>query len=243
MAPTREAQGPRAALVLRPAQDLRPPRRVRAGVLILHGGRAEGPEAPPALDPPALRMRPFARAVARATAHDDVLVAHVRYGHRGWNGHRAHPVADAHRALAELQELTGPVPVVLVGHSMGARAALRAASDPHVTGVVALAPWCPPGEPVAHLRGRTVCALHDEADRVTSAEDTWALLTRARAAGARVKGIRMPHGGHAMIRRAGHWHRLTAAITAALLGIAPFPSPLAGDDDWNGSPVTPDATR
>ncbi|WP_438949092.1 LLM class flavin-dependent oxidoreductase, partial [Streptomyces harbinensis] len=35
----------------------------------------------------------------------------------------------------------GPVPVVLVGHSMGGRAALRAAGHPAVTGVVALAPW------------------------------------------------------------------------------------------------------
>ncbi|MET9951741.1 alpha/beta fold hydrolase [Streptomyces sp. NPDC006339] len=241
MAPTRKARGARTAPALAPVHDRRPPRRARAAVLVLHGGRADALEAPPPLNLPALRMRPFARAIARATAHDDVLVAHVRYERRGWNGDHAHPVADTQRALAELRDLVGPVPVVLVGHSMGARAALRAAADPGVTGVVALAPWCPPAEPAAHLRGRTVCAFHDEADRITSAEDTWAYLTRAQSAGARVRGLRMPHGGHAMLRQARRWHRLTAETTAALLGVAPFPSALAERPVWNGSP--PRCTR
>ncbi|MEU2117004.1 alpha/beta hydrolase [Streptomyces sp. NPDC016459] len=215
----------------------RPLPGARAAVLVLHGGRADALETPPGLNLPALRMRPFATAIAHATAHDDVVVAHVRYRYRGWNGHHAHPVADTHRALAELRDLTGPVPVVLVGHSMGARAALRAAEDPHVTGVVTLAPWCPPTEPTAHLSGRTICALHDEADRVTSAKDTWSYLTRAQSAGARVMGLRMPHGGHTMIRHARHWHRVTAETTAALLGLAPLPSVLAERPSWDGSPA------
>ncbi|MFF7295802.1 alpha/beta fold hydrolase [Streptomyces sp. NPDC008265] len=212
-----------------------PPHGARAAVLLLHGGRADALEPPTRLNLPARRMRPFAAALVRATADDGVLVARVRYRHRGWNGPHAHPVADVHRALDELRALTGPVPVVLVGHSLGGRAALRAAGDPQVLGVVALAPWCPPGDPTEHLRGRTVVALHDEADRVTRAADTWACLTRAHAAGARVVGIRMPAGGHAMIRRAGLWHRITAGATAALLGTAPCPS-LTGDLGWTGSP-------
>ncbi|MFI0990813.1 alpha/beta fold hydrolase [Streptomyces exfoliatus] len=226
-----------------PVFDHRPLRQAQAAVLVLHGGRADALETPPSLNLPALRMRPFASAIARATAHDDVLVAHVRYRYRGWNGHHAHPVADTHRALAELRDLTGPVPVVLVGHSMGARAALRAAADPHVTAVVALAPWCPPGEPTAHLSGRTICALHDEADRVTSAQDTWSYLTRAQRAGARVTGLRMPHGGHTMIRHACHWHRITADTTAALLGLAPLPGLLANSSTWAGTPTVLKATR
>ncbi|MFB7170789.1 alpha/beta fold hydrolase [Streptomyces sp. NPDC056254] len=209
-------------------------RRTEAAVLLLHGGRADALQAPPRLNLPALRMRPFATAVTRATAHADVLVAHVRYRHRGWNGGHAHPVADTLRALDELRAAAGPVPVVLVGHSMGGRAALRAAEDPQVVGVVALAPWCPPDEPAAHLRARAVVALHDESDRVTRAADTWAYLTRAREAGARVHGVRMPRGGHAMIGGAGPWHRITAGAAAALLGLGPYPAGLAAPADPAG---------
>ncbi|WP_063898588.1 alpha/beta fold hydrolase [Streptomyces sp. IMTB 1903] len=221
----------RAALV--PASGHRLTLGATAAVLLLHGGRADALSPPPRLNLPALRMRPFATALTRATAHADVLVAHVRYRYRGWNGHHAHPVADARRALEELRALAGPVPVVLVGHSMGGRAALRAAEDPQVAGVVVLAPWCPPAEPAAHLRARAVVALHDEHDRVTRAADTWAYLARARAAEARVHAIRMPRGGHAMIGDAGLWHRITAGAAAALLGLAPFPDGpggLAGPD-------------
>ncbi|MFD7027273.1 alpha/beta fold hydrolase [Streptomyces sp. NPDC059917] len=204
------------------------PREAKAAVLLLHGGRADGPGPPPRINLPALRMRPFATALLRETFADDVLVAHVRYRHRGWNGTHAHPVADAVRALDELRAVAGPVPVVLVGHSMGGRAALRAAADPRVKGVVALAPWWPEAEPTAHLEGRTVVALHDEADRITSAADTWSCLTRARSAGARVQGIAMPRGGHAMLRDARRWHRLAAEAVSAALDDRPPPSGGAG---------------
>ncbi|MFI8829202.1 alpha/beta fold hydrolase [Streptomyces sp. NPDC053431] len=209
---------------LRPVLGQRPPERVAAAVLLLHGGQAEALQAPPLLNLPALRMQPFAGAIARATAPAEVLVARVRYRHRGWNGAEAHPVADTVRALGELRDLVGPVPVVLVGHSMGARAALRAAGEPEVKGVVALAPWCPPGEPVDHLRGRTVVALHDESDRITAAPETWSLLGRAEAAGAQVLSIRMSPGGHTMLRGAPLWHRTAAEATAALLGLGPLPT-------------------
>ncbi|MFD3441650.1 alpha/beta fold hydrolase [Streptomyces sp. NPDC058685] len=212
------------------------PPRAAAAVLLLHGGRADALGPPPTPNLPGLRMRPFASAISRNTALDDVLVAHVRYRHRGWNGHYAHPVADAQQALEELRALTGAVPVVLVGHSMGARAALRAAADPQVRGVIALAPWCPHDEPVAHLASRSIVALHDEADRVTHATDTWSHLTRAQNADAQVMGIRMPRGGHAMIRHAHLWHRVTAAATAALLGLTPLPADLARPSTWTGEP-------
>ncbi|GAA0290945.1 alpha/beta hydrolase [Streptomyces polychromogenes] len=194
-----------------------------AAILVLHGGRADSLAPPPLLNLPGLRMRLFARALNRDPLLEDVLIASVRYRLRGWNGHRADPVQDTGHALEELRRVAGPLPVVLVGHSMGARAALRAAADPHVRGVVALAPWCPPGEPVAHLADRTILALHDEADRITSATGTWNHLARAHAAGARVLGIRMPGGHHTMIRDAPLWHRLTTACAAAALNLAPPP--------------------
>ncbi|MER7758694.1 alpha/beta fold hydrolase [Streptomyces sp. NPDC097619] len=201
----------------------RAPRTPAAAVLLLHGGREHGVEPPPSvLNLPGLRMRPFERAVRRATAGRDVLLARVRYRHRGWNGRRADAAEDALRALEELRDSLGPVPVVLVGHSMGGRAALRAAGAPGVRGVVALAPWCPPEEPVEHLRGRRIIALHDPVDRVTHATDTWAFLDRARAVGAETTALRMDRGGHAMLRGAGDWHRLAAGAVTELLAL---PSP------------------
>lgn len=191
-----------------------------AAVLLLHGGRSEGLGPPPPVNLPALRMRPFATAVARALADREVLVAEVRYRHRGWNGARRDAALDAAAALVRLRERAGRIPVVLVGHSMGGRAALSAAGDPMVRGVVALAPWCPPGEPVGHLAGRAIHVLHDEADRITSAPESWDFVRRAREAGAEAVGIRMATGGHSMLRGATRWHRLTAEITSALLPLA-----------------------
>ncbi|WP_327135017.1 alpha/beta fold hydrolase [Streptomyces sp. NBC_01343] len=217
-------RGPTGALVLH-----RVPQDATAAVLLLHGGRAQGLEAPPRPNLPGLRMRPFARSISGSGAARGVVVAEVRYEHRGWNGNRADPVHDVWQALRELCCVAGPLPVVLVGHSMGGRAALRAAADPLVRAVVGLAPWCPPGEPVLHLGDTAVVLLHDEADRVTDARGSWDYVRRARARGARAAGIAMPYGGHAMLRRAPVWHRVARDTTLGLLGLAPLPETLFTD--------------
>ncbi|MFF7813866.1 alpha/beta fold hydrolase [Streptomyces roseolus] len=191
-----------------------------AAVLLLHGGRADGLGAPPLLNLPALRMRPFAEAVRRAARGRALLVAEGRYRYRGWNGDRADAARDAEAALGGLRGRFGEIPVVLVGHSMGGRAALAVAGDPAVRGVVALAPWCPPGEPVAHLAGRRVHLLHDETDRVTAARDSWEFVRRAREAGADATAVPMPTGGHTMLRGAGLWHRRATELALETLASA-----------------------
>ncbi|RKE17189.1 serine aminopeptidase domain-containing protein [Streptomyces sp. TLI_171] len=201
-----------------------------AAVLVLHGGREFGSAPPPALNLPGLRMRPFARAVERGalTAPGRSLaVGAVRYRCRGWNADRADAARDAEAALADLAEQLGPVPTVLIGHSMGGRAALRAAAHPCVRGVVALAPWCPRDEPTAHLSGRTVLMLHGDRDKVTAPGDTDLFALRAREHGARVAGYRVYGSGHTLLRRAGDWHRSTADLALALLGVGTLPDEVA----------------
>ncbi|QNE76344.1 alpha/beta fold hydrolase [Streptomyces finlayi] len=191
-----------------------------AAVLLLHGGREAGTGPPPfgPLNLPAVRMRPFRQAVTKATLPAGVLVRSVRYTCRGWNGPREDPLHDAVRALDALRHEAGDVPVVLVGHSMGGRAALRAAGHPLVRAVVGLAPWCPPEDPVEQLGDRDVVLLHGSHDRVTSPRSSRALVGRARGAGARTCLVTVEGGDHAMLRRAPLWHELTAALVTGLLG-------------------------
>lgn len=108
-------------------------------------------------------MKPVIRAIAAALRDDEVFLGEVRYRVRGWNGAGADPVHDVRRALEELAGLAGDAPVLLVGHSMGGRAALRAADMPQVRAVLVLAPWCPDGETVAHLRDKDVMVIHGTA--------------------------------------------------------------------------------
>ncbi|MFB7913548.1 alpha/beta hydrolase [Streptomyces sp. NPDC056061] len=203
-----------------------------AAVLLLHGGRETGlgPPPPGPLNLPGLRMLPFARVVAGAPGEelgDDVLVRSVRYSHQGWNGPREDPLHDATDALDALRDEAGEIPVVLLGHSMGARAALRAAGHPLVRGVVGLAPWCPADDPVAQLADRDVILVHSTRDRITSPRESQSFTVRARRAGARACLVAIRGSDHAMLRRAGSWHTLTARIVAGLLGMAPLPEEIA----------------
>lgn len=205
-----------------------PPAPTGAAVLVLHGGREHGRARARPWHPAALRMRPVLRAALAATDRRDVLLAEVRYRYRGWNA-TADPVADTARALDELRASAGELPVVLVGHSMGGRAALRAAADPSVHAVLALAPWCPPGEPVDHLAGTGVVVLHGDRDRVTDPGESAGYVRRARRAGARAGLVLVRGGDHAMLRRSGDWHRAIAAVVSQLLEPGQGLTGLAGE--------------
>ncbi|HEY1642298.1 MAG TPA: alpha/beta hydrolase [Streptosporangiaceae bacterium] len=187
-------------------------------MLVLHGGTSVStrPTSPAQLA--VLRMIPVAAAVGAALRGSDVVVRRHRFAVRGWNGPAASPAADLRRVLDELAGAAHPPAVVLIGHSMGARAALRVADHPLVTAVGGLAPWIPPDEPAVPLPGRQILLVHASADRVTSAADTWAYARQA-AESAAVTGIELRGGDHAMLRRGRLWHRLAAGFARLAVGL------------------------
>ncbi|HSK59399.1 MAG TPA: alpha/beta fold hydrolase [Actinomycetospora sp.] len=218
------------------------PNPVTGAVLVLHGGRPEGHEAADGLRLPYLRMVPFARAVAAAGARRGVATALLRYRYRGWNAPDLDPVQDARWALEDLRRRHGDVPVVLVGHSMGGRAALRVGADEGVVGVAGLAPWIERGEPWEHLAGQTVLVAHGDRDRMTSARASRWFAGRVATVSDRVAGVDVRGDGHAMLRRASAWHALVTGFALGALGLEPFTEPVAkamaaGDPDGLAVPL------
>lgn len=209
---------------LEPVLEVRPAvGEVTAVVLILHGGRANSFEPTKPSQLTAVRMRPFMKAISRASAKRGVAVWLLRYRVRGWNGDDRSPVADAQWAMAEIRRRHGEVPVVLVGHSMGGRTAFAIGGDPAVAGICALAPWCEKADPVEQLAGKTVLIAHGSADRVTIPKYSRRYADRAAAAGARVGYLLLKGEMHAMVFRWRTWHRIASGFALAMLGFEPMP--------------------
>jgi alpha-beta hydrolase superfamily lysophospholipase len=188
----------------------------RGVVLMLHGGKERSHQAVDSRSASWRRSAAMARAIAPEAEAMGAAVRVVRYRERGWNG--GAPVEDALWALDEVRRELGDLPVVLLGHSMGARTAVHVADDRRVRGVVALAPWFPPGEPVHALAGRTLVAAHGRSDKITSARATRAYVEQARAAGADATFVDMGRVGHYMLRRVPAWNELAATESLKLLG-------------------------
>jgi alpha-beta hydrolase superfamily lysophospholipase len=130
------------------------------------------------------------------------------------------PVPDARWALDEVRREHGDLPVVLLGHSMGARTAVAVADDPGVTGVVGLAPWLPADEPHATLRGKHLAAAHGRSDKITSARATAAFVGRARRVTASAEFHDMGRVGHYMLRDVAAWNRFALSRSLAFVGQA-----------------------
>jgi alpha-beta hydrolase superfamily lysophospholipase len=184
----------------------------RAVVLLLHGGRATS-TARSRRGLAYLRMLPFAWSLARATRGQEVAVWLLRYRVRGWNGSAEDPLHDARWALAEARRRHPGAPIVLIGHSMGGRVALRLVNEPDVAGVGTLAPWIEPVDPVVRPVRATVLLAHGDRDRVTDPSASAAYAARIGAS-----FVPVPGESHGLLRRPVFWTRLVTGFVATVLG-------------------------
>lgn len=206
---------------LHPGVDVRPARgATHALVLLLHGGKERSYDKSEPMHYSARRMRPFARALHRRGARHGVAVWTVRYRVRGWNEPDLSPVADARWALEEVRRRHGDVPVVLLGHSMGGRVAVRVLDDPSVVAMVALAPWLP-HEPVEVARDRDVLVAHAVVDSWTSPQASLAWAEQVRAVARSVSYVRIRRTGHFLLRRQRLWTQLATGFCLSSLGLPP----------------------
>jgi alpha-beta hydrolase superfamily lysophospholipase len=199
---------------------------VRAIAVVLHGGRDRSTMATRPTQVAVLRMLPFAWALRRMGRRRGIAVARVRFRVRGWNGSsgpipvgeaQPSPVADATAALDWLTKRYPEVPIVIVGHSMGGRTALRVGGYPGVRAIVGLAPWVNAGEPYRQLAGRDLLILHGTADTWTDPAASARLADAAASLGARVSYLSVIGGKHSMLQSPRWWHGVTAGYVAAVL--------------------------
>jgi pimeloyl-ACP methyl ester carboxylesterase len=181
----------------------------RAAVLVLHGGRVRGRSPARAWQLSVVRAALVAIDLQRSLRSEAVAVFRLRFAVRGWNGTERSPVADTRAALDSITHRLPSLPVVVVGHSMGGRAAVEAADHPAVAGVVALAPWLTENHQVETVRGRRLNVLHGTADTWTSPAASASFVQRAATVARSSEFTAVDGGGHFMIRRLGTWRRAT----------------------------------
>ena len=191
-----------------------------AVVLLLHGGKADSWERSEPTHLSSRRLNPFVRALHRQGRMHGVAVWKVRYRVGGWTGRDRSPAQDAQWALDEVRRRHGDVPVVLLGHSMGGRAAVHVLGDPSVVGLVALAPWLP-HEPFDVAWGKRVVIAHGVVDRWTSPRETREWARAARPLASSLLYVRVRRTGHFMLRRSGLWTDLAVGFTLSWLGVDP----------------------
>ncbi len=187
--------------------------------VFFHGGTGRARPRPAVTDPAYLRMVPFALA-CRARSRGQIAGILVSHPGGGWMGRMPVLARELDSLARQLVPIVGDKPLCIVGHSSGGHAALVAAArwedTFRVAGVAALAPHVPDGR--TYAGHAPVLLAHGTRDRVTSFAASRALAQRLAADGRDVT-FESVDDGHAMLRRAGTWHRFVADF--ALRGLVP----------------------
>ena len=171
-----------------------------------------------------LRMIPIAKRIALA-GRGRLAVFRLLNSARGWDSTHT-PVADVRWALAEVRaRYADELPVGLVGHSLGGRAALLAGGQPPVRSVVALAPWLYPNDANPELAGRHVLIVHGDRDRIASPANAAAVARRLSTL-TPTSFISVRNGKHAMLKRHHVFDGLAADFTVATLLDLPTHGPI-----------------
>ena len=193
----------------------RAPRHPKGVVLVLHGGSSRRDSPPVSLTQlSVIRMVPIAHRFARA-GRGELAVHRLLNSHRGWDSTRT-PVMDVTWALQRVRETYGEgVPVCLVGHSLGGRAALMSGAAPSVRSVVALNPWLYPHDR-ADLQGRRVLIVHGTDDRVAPLEHAAAFAERLSGTTS-TQFVTVPGGKHAMLRHGREFERAASDFVVETL--------------------------
>lgn len=201
-----------------------------AVVLFLHGGQQRNHKPVMRRHASWARMAVMQRSFDPFAKNNNLAVALLKYRVRGWNatpGAEPDPVQDARWAIGELRDRFGPLPIVLVGHSMGGRTACHVADAEGVVGVCALAPWLPQGEPVAALEDRAVSVAHGTADKWTSAKWSEDYVRRACPIATQAAWTSISDAGHFMLSRVREWDGFVRTCVADMLQL---PAEMAEDE-------------
>lgn len=212
------------------------PDRLVGQVLMLHGGAQHGHQPVDGRSLALRRTQAMFVAIAPRLRAAGVGASLLRFSVKGWqpgptatgttgvrDEHDPSAVTDTRAALDQLAGRHPGLPVVLVGHSMGARAAVHAAGHPAVVGVVGLAPWLTGDDPVRPLAGRHLVAAHGRRDRITSPRQTRAYVERAAAVAASARFVDMGGLGHYMLAGLRRWNTVAVEETLAILAAAGEP--------------------
>lgn len=191
-------------------------------VIVAHGGasrRGKATVSPTQLS--VLRMIPVAQRIARA-GNGGLAVHRLLNSRRGWDASHT-PVNDIEWALGEVGARYGAgTPVALVGHSLGGRAAILAASQPSVRSVVALSAFVYPADADrVKLHNRQILFVHGLRDRIAPVQRARHLARRL-ALWNDVGFVAIPAGKHAMLAKRRTFELAAAGfVTTTLLGTPP----------------------
>jgi pimeloyl-ACP methyl ester carboxylesterase len=211
-------------------EALKSPTRATDLVILAHGGSVEADNPARDWHSGLLRVLQFGDVAVKAAPGSAVGL--LRYRVCGWNGASADPAQDVQRVIDAAPEQFERI--VLIGHSMGGRAVLRASAHPRVGGVLALAPWVPADEPGLRPCDAPVVIATGTNDDTTPVGMARHFVRTSREGGSQLAYFEIPGAGHRLLLHADVVDRLIRSFLTHALG---------DGDDVMGASISGDPHR